>query len=108
MKGNIIYKEQSYLIQGAIFDVYREMGCGFQESVYQECLEKELTLRNIPYVPQQELKLQYKTQQLNQTYRPDIVCYNSIIIELKALSKTTSQPAPKASLADPETPLLLF
>ena len=61
MRDNIIHKEESYLIQGAIFDVYREMGCGFQESV------------------------------LNQTYRPDVVCYNSIIIELKALSKTTSQ-----------------
>ncbi len=91
MIDKIIYKEESFLIQGAIFDVYREMGCGFQESVYQECLEKELVLRKIPYVAQQELTLQYKTQKLAQTYRPDIVCYNSIIIELKALSKTTPQ-----------------
>lgn len=44
----------------AIFDVYREMGCGFLESVYRECLEKELRLQNIPFIAQQELKLQYK------------------------------------------------
>ena len=44
MTNNIIFKDESYLIQGAIFDVYREMGCGFFESVYQEYLEKELVL----------------------------------------------------------------
>jgi len=91
MTNNIIFKDESYLIQGAIFDVYREMGCGFLESVYQECLEKELHLKGIPFIAQQELKLQYKGQALNQIYKPDIVCYNSIIIELKALSKITSQ-----------------
>ena len=91
MTNSIIFKDESYLIQGAIFDVYREMGCGFLESVYQECLEKELSLQNIPFVSQQELKLQYKGQALNQIYKSDIVCYNSIIIELKALSKITPQ-----------------
>jgi GxxExxY protein len=54
MANKIIFKDESYLIQGAIFDVYREMGCGFLESVYQECLEKELRLRNISFVAQQE------------------------------------------------------
>ncbi len=91
MSNNIVFKDESYLIQGAIFNVYREIGCGFLESVYQECLEKELHLQSIPFVSQQELKLQYKGQTLNQTYKPDIVCYNSIIIELKALSKITPQ-----------------
>jgi len=91
MTTKIILKEESYEIQGAIFDVYREMGCGFLESVYQKCLEKELLLKSIPFVAQQELVLQYKGQALNQTYKPDIVCYESIIIELKALSKITPQ-----------------
>jgi len=91
MTEKIVFKEESYLIQGAIFEVYREMGSGFLESVYQECLEKEFALRNIPYISQQELKLQYKGQLLKQTYRPDLLCYNAIIIELKALSKTTPQ-----------------
>lgn len=89
--SKIILKEESYQIQGAIFDVYREMGCGFLESVYQECLVKELALRNVPYVAQPVLKLQYKSQLLHQTYKPDLICYNSIIIELKALSNTTPQ-----------------
>ena len=67
------------------------MGCGFLESVYQECLEKELCLKSIPFVAQKQLKLQYKGQILKQVYKPDIVCFGSIIIELKALSKITPQ-----------------
>ena len=91
MTNKISLRDESYLIQGAIFDVYREMGCGFLESVYQECLEKELSLKGIPFVAQQKLKLQYKGQQLKQVYKPDLLCYGSIIIELKALSNTTAQ-----------------
>lgn len=81
----ILFKEECYEIQGAIFEVYREMGCGFLESVYQECLEKELSKRGIPFVAQQELQLTYKGEQLRQTYRPDLICYGQIIVELKAL-----------------------
>lgn len=44
----ILFKEECYQIQGAIFEVYKEIGPGFLESVYQECLEKELTWKNIP------------------------------------------------------------
>ena len=46
---SILYKEECYAVQGAVFEVYRQMGCGFLEAVYQECLEKELTERNIPF-----------------------------------------------------------
>ena len=81
----ILFKEEGYEIQGAIFDVYREMGCGFLESVYQECLEKELGKRGIPFVAQQELQLTYKGEPLQQTYRPDLICYGQIIVELKAV-----------------------
>ncbi len=81
----ILFKEECYEIQGAIFDVYREMGCGFLESVYQECLEKELRRRRIPFVAQQELQLTYKGEPLQQTYRPDLICYGKIIVELKAV-----------------------
>ncbi len=81
----ILFKEDVYDIQGAIFDVYREMGCGFLESVYQECLEKELNKRKIPFVSQQELTLTYKGERLRQTYKPDLVCFNRIIVELKAV-----------------------
>lgn len=56
----VLYKEECYGIQGAVFEVYREMGCGFLEAVYQECMERELIERNIPFVAQPELALQYK------------------------------------------------
>jgi len=85
--SGIIFKEESYAIQGAIFDVYREMGCGFLEAVYQECLEKELRMRKIPFMSQQVLKLYYRGKELKQTYKPDFICYNQIIIELKAVKK---------------------
>lgn len=81
----ILFKNKSYLIQGAIFEVYREMGCGFLEAVYQECLEKELRKRNIPFVAHQQLDLQYKGEPLQQTYKPDFICHGQIIVELKAV-----------------------
>lgn len=87
----LIYKEQCYQIQGAIFEVYREMGCGFLEAVYQECLEKELTFRNIPFVAQPSLKLEYKGVGLSQTYKPDLICFESIILELKAISLVSGE-----------------
>jgi GxxExxY protein len=83
------FREECYQIQGAVFDVYREMGSGFLEAVYQECLEKELSKRGIPFVARQELKLCYKGETLQQTYIPDFVCHDAIIVELKALSTTT-------------------
>jgi GxxExxY protein len=53
---DFLFPEESYALRGAIFEVYREMGCGFLEAVYQECMEKELRLRRIPFVAQQESK----------------------------------------------------
>ena len=91
MDKNLIFQDECYQIQGAVFEVYREMGCGFLETVYQECLEKEFALRGIPFVSQPELRLIYKADPLRQTYRPDFICYDSIIVELKALSETTGE-----------------
>jgi len=81
----ILYKDEAYAVQGAVFEVYRELGCGFLEAVYQECLERELTSRGIPFEPQKELQLSYKGEVLNLTYKPDLVCYGAIIVELKAV-----------------------
>jgi len=86
---NLLHKEECYQIQGAIFEVYREMGNGFLESVYQECLGKEFLKRSIPFVEHPELKLFYKEEPLSQIYIPDFVCHESIIVELKALSATS-------------------
>ncbi len=77
--ADIIYKDEVYTIQGAVFEVYKEMGSGFLESVYQECLERELKSRDIQFEPQKELILSYKGKFLKQTYRPDFIFYNSII-----------------------------
>ncbi len=81
----ILYKEECFAIQGAIFEVYKTMGPGFLEAVYQECLEKEFLLQGIPFKAQEELPLHYKGEPLKQKYIPDFVCYNKIIIELKAV-----------------------
>jgi GxxExxY protein len=89
MDGVFLQREECYQIRGAVFDVYREMGCGFLEAVYQECLEKELSKRGVSFIAHQELRLFYKGEILQQTYVPDLICYESIIVELKALAVTT-------------------
>ena len=91
MSDKIIYKEESYLIQGAIFEVYRELGAGFLEAVYQECLEKEMRSQQILFESQPTLALFYKQEKLNTTYRPDLICYDKIIIELKAVKDTSDE-----------------
>jgi len=87
----LFFEEETYAIRGAVFEVYREMGCGFLEAVYQECMEKELARRGIRFAAQQDLQLSYKGEQLKQTYKPDLVFFDSIIVELKALSGTTGE-----------------
>ena len=88
---DLILKEESYLIRGAIFEVYREMGCGFLEAVYHECLGKEFNTVSIPFVTQQDLILHYKGEQLIQTYRPDFICFERIIVELKAVKELVNE-----------------
>ena len=89
-RENILFKDECYNIQGAVFDVYKEMGCGFLEAVYQECLEKEFINRNIPFQAQNPLIISYKGEQLSQKYVPDFICYSKIIVEIKAV-KTVAQ-----------------
>ncbi|VAW48972.1 hypothetical protein MNBD_GAMMA03-545 [hydrothermal vent metagenome] len=95
-KEKILYKDECYQIQGAIFEVYREMGAGFLESVYQECLEKELNNKGVTFISQPELKLHYKGERLTQKYKPDLICYGKIIVELKAVKEIS--PIHKAQL----------
>lgn len=91
MEKEILYKDECFEIQGAIFEVYREKGCGFHEAVYQESLEIEFELREVSFIAQPELKLSYKGRELKQTYKPDLICFGEIIVELKALSATTGE-----------------
>src|SRR5207302_636075 len=84
---DLIFKDEAFAIIGACFEVYNTMGCGFLEAVYQECLEIELSARDIPFVPQGPLTLSYKGNVLKQSYEPDFICYSKIILEIKALSE---------------------
>ncbi len=83
---DLIYKKESYEIMGACFEVYKEKGHGFVEPIYQECLEIELGLQDIPFQAQQALPLEYKGRPLTQKYIPDLICHGNIIVELKAVS----------------------
>ncbi len=87
--ADLIYPDESYLIMGACFEVYANQGPGFLEAVYQESLEIEFRQRGIPFSAQVELTTKYKGHPLKQTYKADFVCYEKILIELKALSDLT-------------------
>ena len=89
--SNIKYKDESYLILSACFEVQNEMGSGFLESVYQECLAIEFQLQAVPFVAQKKLMLHYKSKQLESVFIPDFICYGKIIVELKALSEITDK-----------------
>jgi len=80
----VLFRDESYAIQGAVYEVYREMGLGFLEAVYQECLAIEFSGRKIPFTVQKDLSLVYKGERLQQIYRPDFVCFGKIIVEIKA------------------------
>lgn len=82
----VIYKQESYDIIGAAFEVYNKLGHGFLEAVYQECLEIEFKKRGIPYEREKDIKIFYDGVELTQSYRADFVCYDKIIVELKAVS----------------------
>ena len=82
----LLYSDLSYAINGAAFHVYNNLGHGFLEAVYQEALEIEFQRRNIPYAREKELKIIYDGVELKQTYKADFVCYDKIIVELKAVS----------------------
>ena len=88
---DLIYKDECYKINGCIFAVNKKLGTGFLEVVYQEALEIELKRANIPFISQQELEILYDGIPLTQKYIADIVCYDKIIIEIKAVSKIKEQ-----------------
>lgn len=84
--NELIYPEECYKIVGACFEVYKEKGCGFTEPVFQECLALEFGLQGIPCEAQRALRLEYKGQPLKHGFVADFVCYDKIMLELKAVS----------------------
>lgn len=91
MSGKIVYENESFLITGAIFEVYRTMGSGFLEDVYQDCLRREFILRNIPFVEKPSLDIYYKEEKIEHHYIPDFVCFGNIILEIKAASNLVDE-----------------
>jgi len=79
--------ERTFAVIGAAMAVHRELGCGFLEAVYQQALACELAEPNIPFAREVELPVLYKGQKLNAAYRADFVCFDSIIVEVKAVSQ---------------------
>ena len=86
----MLYAEEVYNINGAMFEVFKNLGPGLLEKVYQEAWEIEFKLRNIPYEREKRFHIVYKGQQLEQDYIADFVCYDKIIVELKSVTEITT------------------
>lgn len=89
--AELLFKDEVYNIVGAAMEVHKELGNGYLEAVYQEALWMELNNTDIPFVEEKELTIQYKGRPLKKKYIADFICYNSIIVEIKALNKLTSE-----------------
>jgi len=87
----LIYKQESYVVVGACFEVYNEKGCGFLEPVYHECLAIEFEHQRIPAISKPSLTLSYRGRTLVQTYNPDFICFEKIVLELKTASKLADE-----------------
>ena len=88
-KRELIYKDEVYSIVGAAMNVSKELGCGFLEAVYQEALEMEFTDCNMPFEPQKRINISYKNRMLKREYVADFICYDKIIVEIKAIKSIT-------------------
>lgn len=87
---DFLYKDETFRIIGALMEVHRTLGCGFLESVYQEAVAMEFEMQNIPFEAEKILRIDYKGIELKKFYVADFVCFDKIIVELKALSSLTS------------------
>lgn len=87
MKREKAKDDRTYKIIGAAMEVHKELGCGFLEPVYQEALETELENQGLPYKSQSVIDIYYKQKLLEKKYQPDFICFNEVIIEIKALEQ---------------------
>ena len=89
--NKLINEKETYAILGACFEVYKERGCGFLEAVYQESLGIEFDLQSIPAKSLVPLSLTYKGRKLKKTYEADFICYDKVLVELKAVSALSDE-----------------
>ena len=82
--------ERTYAIIGAAMEVHTQLGSGFLEAVYQEAMEIELELRGIPAKPFEKIEVFYKGHKLKTHYEPDLICYDAVVVELKAVKHMTT------------------
>lgn len=87
----LLLKDEVYAIVGAAIEVHRELGYGFLESVYHQALNIELNKRDVPFASEQKLPVYYKGKRLDADYRADFICYEKVIVELKAMDRLTSR-----------------
>jgi len=88
--SELLFKDEVYVITGAMFEVYKTLGMGFLEPVYQEALSIEFIRKGVPFEREKPLELYYKDVRLEKRYVADFVCFNQIILELKVLPKLTN------------------
>jgi GxxExxY protein len=86
-----LYKEEGYTILGACFNVYKELGNGYLESVYQECLAIELINAGVPFVQQPKLTIVYLGNPISQYFVSDFLCFDKIIVELKTVKNICAE-----------------
>ncbi len=88
-----LYKQEGYELIAAAFAVHDQMGGGLLEEVYQECLEIELVHRKIPFQVKPELVLSYRGLGLRKRYLPDLLVFDGLVVELKAVSQLVPEHA---------------
>lgn len=86
---DLLHKEKVYKIVGAAMEVHKELGPGFLEAVYQEALAIEFNLQQVPYQEQVKVRMFYKNNSMKAFYVPDYLCYEGIVVEIKAMKKCT-------------------
>ena len=89
MDSKLIYKDEAYQIIGAAMAVHKELGPGFLEAVYQEALALEFQSISLPFEREKSINISYKGRMLTKSYFADFICFDKIIVELKALSGLT-------------------
>jgi len=89
-ENNILFKDECYKIIGACMEVHKELGPGFLEPVYHEALSLEFYDQKIPFEKEKDIRIIYKGRALDKYYKADFLCFDNIIVEVKALSEITN------------------